>query len=124
LVENLQRAREQIAEVEEQLYSICQRYKEYELLQTTPGFGPFVSAAVLGAIGFAQRLENARQLLRLAGLVLNASRSLGVRNQPTKAMTTRMPKRLSVCQPVHLRSSVIAKSFLEYTSQMQRDLFV
>jgi transposase len=75
LVENLKRAREQIAEVEEQLHGICGSYKEYELLQTIPGFGPFVSAVVLGAIGYAQRFENAKQLLRLAGLDLNASRS-------------------------------------------------
>jgi transposase len=80
LVENLQRAREQIAEVEQQLYLICDSYKEYELLQTIPGFGPYVSAVVLAAIGYAQRFENAKQLLRLAGLDLNASRS-GKRSQ-------------------------------------------
>ena len=75
LVENLQRSREQVREVEEQLYAICESYKEYELLQTIPGFGPYVSAVVLGAIGYAQRFDNAKQLLRLAGLDLNASRS-------------------------------------------------
>ena len=75
LVENLKRSREQIREVEEQLYDICGSYKEYELLQTIPGFGPYVAAVVLGAIGYAQRFENAKQLLRLAGLDLNASRS-------------------------------------------------
>ncbi len=75
LVENLERSREQIREVEQQLYDICSSYKEYELLQTIPGFGPYVSAVVLGAIGYAQRFENAKQLLRLAGLDLNASRS-------------------------------------------------
>lgn len=75
LVENLQRSREQLREVEEQLSAICESYKEYELLQTIPGFGPYVSAVVLGAVGYAQRFENAKQLLRLAGLDLNASRS-------------------------------------------------
>jgi transposase len=75
LVENLKRSREQIREVEEQLYDTCGSYKEYELMQTIPGFGPYVAAVVLGAIGYAQRFENAKQLLRLAGLDLNASRS-------------------------------------------------
>jgi transposase len=75
LVENLERSREQIRQVEEQLSLICESYKEYELLQTIPGFGPYVSAVVLAAIGYAQRFENTRQLLRLAGLDLNASRS-------------------------------------------------
>ena len=75
LVENLERSCEQIRQVEEQLSLICESYKEYELLQTIPGFGPYVSAVVLAAIGYAQRFENTRQLLRLAGLDLNASRS-------------------------------------------------
>ena len=75
LVENLERSREQIRQVEDQLSLICGSYKEYELLQTIPGFGPYVSAVVLGAIGYAQRFDNAKQLLRLAGLDLNASRS-------------------------------------------------
>lgn len=75
LVENLERSRDQIGEVEQQLYDICGSYKQYELLQTIPGFGPYVSAVVLGAIGYAQRFGNAKQLLRLAGLDLNASRS-------------------------------------------------
>jgi len=75
LVENLERSREQIGEVEQQLYDICGSYKEYELLQTIPGFGAYVSAVVLGAVGYAQRFDNAKQLLRLAGLDLNASRS-------------------------------------------------
>jgi transposase len=75
LTENLERVRKQISEVEQQLYLICGSYKQYELLQTIPGFGPYISAVVLGAIGFASRFENAKQLLRLAGLDLNASRS-------------------------------------------------
>ncbi|MBW2482775.1 MAG: IS110 family transposase [Deltaproteobacteria bacterium] len=75
LVDNLERSREQIREVEDQLHAMCKSYKEYELLQTIPGFGPYVSAVVLGAIGYAQRFDNAKQVLRLAGLDLNAMRS-------------------------------------------------
>ncbi len=91
LVDNLQQVREQIAEVEEQLYLICDSYKEYELLQTIPGFGPYVSAVVLGAIGYAQRFENAKQLLRLAGLDLNASRS-GKRSQTAVPVISKVGK--------------------------------
>jgi transposase len=75
LAENLERTRKQIKEVEQRLFDICGSYKEYELLQTMPGFGPYVSAVVLGAIGFARRFDNGKQLLRLAGLDLCASRS-------------------------------------------------
>ncbi|MGD9412208.1 MAG: IS110 family transposase [Desulfobacterales bacterium] len=91
LVEDLQRVRQQIGEVEQQLYGFCENYKEYALLQTIPGFGPFVSAVVLGAIGFAQRFENAKQLLRLAGLDLNASRS-GKRSQTAVPVISKVGK--------------------------------
>jgi len=75
LVENLQSTRDQILLVQQNIEAICQNYLEYEILQTIPGFGPFVSASVFGAIGYAQRFENAKQLLRLAGLDLSANRS-------------------------------------------------
>ena len=42
---------------------------------TIPGFGPDLSAKVLGAIGDPDRFENRRQVLKLAGLDLSADRS-------------------------------------------------
>jgi transposase len=111
LVDNLQRAREQIREVEEQLYLICGSYKEYELLQTIPGFGPYVSAVVLAAIGYAQRFENARQLLRLAGLDLNASRS-GKRSQTAVPVISKAGKadlRYALYQAAKVATSLTAE---------------
>jgi len=75
LVENLYYLKEQIAEVERTIFDISQSYEEYEYLLTIPGFGPYVSAVVLGAIGNPYRFENASQVIRLAGLDLNAHRS-------------------------------------------------
>ena len=40
-----------------------------------PGFGPDVSAKVIGAIGNPYRFENHRQVLKTAGLDLSADRS-------------------------------------------------
>jgi len=111
LVENLDRSREQIRQVEEQLYAICESYKEYELLQTIPGFGPFVSAVVLGAIGFAQRFENAKQLLRLAGLDLNANRS-GRRSQTAVPVISKVGKadlRYALYQAAMVATSLTAE---------------
>jgi transposase len=76
LVDSLHAVRSHIDLVAQHLHSSCLNYcREYEILQTIPGFGPFVAASVLGAIGYAQRFENAKQVLRLAGLDLNAKRS-------------------------------------------------
>jgi transposase len=111
LVENLQRVREQIAEVEEQLHLICGSYKEYELLQTIPGFGPYVAAVVLGAVGYAQRFENTKQLVRLAGLDLNASRS-GKRSQTAVPVISKAGKaelRYALYQAAKVATSLTAE---------------
>ena len=75
LVEGLKHIREQIAEVEKTTQDICSGFAEYGVLLTIPGFGPYISAVVLAAIGDPERFENASQVLRLAGLDLCANRS-------------------------------------------------
>jgi transposase len=75
MVEGLQRIQQQIDEVEERIKDICRSFTEYELLLTIPGFGPYVSAVVLAAIGNAHRFTKASELLRLAGFDLSAHRS-------------------------------------------------
>jgi transposase len=75
LVERLQAVRGQITATMKQLEKSCQKIAGYDLLRTIPGFGPFITAMVLSAIGNPQRFTTASQVIRLAGLDLNASRS-------------------------------------------------
>ena len=75
LVDSVKLIREQIAEIDNAIEDLCSRFEQYQYLRSIPGFGPYVSAVVLAAIGDAERFENASQLLRLAGLDLNAKRS-------------------------------------------------
>lgn len=75
MVEGLKQVRDQIAEIEKKIQGLCTSFPEYNLLLTIPGFGPYISAVVLGAIGSSHRFENAKQVLRLAGLDLSANRS-------------------------------------------------
>ena len=75
MVEGLKRIREVIAETEGQIEECCEEFPEYESLLSIPGFGPDISAKVLGAIGDAGRFENGAQVLKLAGLDLEAERS-------------------------------------------------
>jgi transposase len=75
MVEELYAIRAQIAEIDRHIKELCKSFFEYNLLLSIPGFGPDVSATVLAAIGNPDRLENAKQVLRLAGLDLNANRS-------------------------------------------------
>jgi transposase len=75
LVDGLNYLKEQIAQVEGTIFTICRSYEEYEDLLTIPGFGPYVSAVVLAAIGDPHRFNNASQVIKMAGLDLNAHRS-------------------------------------------------
>jgi transposase len=75
LVEGLKQIRETIKETDQNIEEMCGQFPEYPYLLTIPGFGPDVSAKVLGAIGEPDRFDNGRQVLKLAGLDLSANRS-------------------------------------------------
>jgi transposase len=75
LVGSINLLQEQIKAVEARIKDLGQSFVEYEYLLTIPGFGPYVSAMVLAAIGNPNRFESASQVIRLAGLDLNANRS-------------------------------------------------
>jgi transposase len=75
MVESLKHVRREIEGVEAKLEEACLKFPEYACLLSIPGFGPDVSSKVLGAIGNPNRFENARQVLKMAGLDLCANRS-------------------------------------------------
>lgn len=75
LVRSLRQVREDIKDIEKQIKAICQTIPEYHLLMTIPGFGETITAMTIGAIGDWRRFENRKQLLKLVGLDLSASRS-------------------------------------------------
>ena len=64
-----------IQETEGKIQELCRQFPEYKYLLTIPGYGPDVSSKVLGAIGEADRFQNGKQVLKLAGLDLSADRS-------------------------------------------------
>ena len=75
LVEQLRQTRTIRRELEKRLKEVGQRSPVYACLLTIPGFGPIVSAMTLAAISDAGRFTSRKQILRLAGLDLSASRS-------------------------------------------------
>jgi len=74
-VEGLRQIREMIKETEERIEELCNKFSEYQYILTIPGFGPDVSAKVLGAVGGPDRFLNGKQVLKLAGFDLSADRS-------------------------------------------------
>ena len=75
LVERLKGVQEQIAQTMRHMEALCRPMAGYRLLLTIPGFGPYIAASVLAAIGNPHRFKSSKQVIRLAGLDLNASRS-------------------------------------------------
>ena len=75
LVDNIKTIEAHIATVDESIEDICVSFVEYEYLLSIPGFGPYISAVVLAAIGTAQRFDNTHQVIKFAGFDLNANRS-------------------------------------------------
>jgi transposase len=75
MVDSLKRIRQTIKLVEDKLEDACLQFPEYTYLLSIPGFGPDVSAKVLGSIGNPHRFANGKQVLKMAGLDLCANRS-------------------------------------------------
>ncbi len=75
LVEEVRHLQDLLRETALRIREVCHRFPEYFFLLTIPGFGPDISAKVLGAIGNPHRFENHRQVLKTAGLDLSADRS-------------------------------------------------
>ena len=75
MVEGVRQIRAMIKETEDQIKELCEQFPEYRYILTIPGFGPDVSAKVLGAIGDPYRFLNGKQVLKMGGLDLSANRS-------------------------------------------------
>jgi transposase len=75
MVEGLRQIREVIKETEDKIQELCEQFPEYPCILTIPGFGPDVSAKVLGAVGDPDRFQNGKQVLKMGGLDLSADRS-------------------------------------------------
>jgi transposase len=75
LVQLLKEVRQRVDNTGEQIEEVCQKFKEYRCLLSIPGFGPTLSAMVLGAIGNPWRFQNGAQVIKMVGLDLSASSS-------------------------------------------------
>ena len=59
----------------QRIQDVCQGLSGYKLVLTIPGFGPYIGALVVSTLANPFRFTNRKQVIRLAGLDLNASRS-------------------------------------------------
>jgi transposase len=117
LADRLAAKKEQLDEMMKQIEQVCQRFVSYRHLRTIPGFGPYVAAVVLATIGDPNRFRGRRQLIRLAGLDLNAKRS-GKRSQSAVPV-------ISKCGNADLRYALYqAAQIATYHNERFRALFM
>jgi len=60
---------------DDKIKEVSVHFPEYHYIITIPGFGPDISSKVLAAIGNPFRFHTGKQVLKMAGLDLNARRS-------------------------------------------------
>ena len=75
IVETLNSLQVQLTRVERAIHQLAKAFEDYRYLKSIPGFGPYVCAVNLAAIGNPDRFENRAQVLRLGGFDLSANRS-------------------------------------------------
>ena len=69
LLDDLHQLSTRIQALQQQLLALTQASQASQKLQTVPGFGPVVAAALLGAVGNARQFKNGRQMAAWLGLV-------------------------------------------------------
>jgi transposase len=75
LVDRFKAVEAELKELMNRIDAICRTMPSYRLLLTIPGFGPYITPLVLSALANPMRFKSRKQVIRLAGLDLNASRS-------------------------------------------------
>lgn len=75
MIEDLEHIQKSLKAVEEQIKELCLKFPEYKILLSIPGFGPDISSKVIAAIGNPFRFNAGKQVIKMAGLDLSASRS-------------------------------------------------
>ncbi len=121
MVEGLKQVRERIGEIDQKIQEVCSQFPAYECLLSIPGFGPDVSSKVLGAIGDPFRFENGKQVLKMAGLDLNAERS-GKASESAVPVISKKGKadlRYALYQAAFIASTRNAEFIAYYTNQLR-----
>jgi transposase len=121
MVEGLKQIREMIKETEDKIRELCEQFSEYPYLLTIPGFGPDVSAKVLGAVGDPYRFDNGKQVLKLGGLDLSADRSGKGSDKAIPEISKRgkADLRYALYQAAFVASTKNRDFMLYYTSKIQ-----
>jgi transposase len=119
VVKLLKEVRQAIANTQGQIEAVCLKFKEYSCLLSIPGFGPSLSAMVLGAIGNPWRFQNGAQVIKMVGLDLSASQSGKSQGSPIVSKKGKSEIRYALYQAAMVASSR-DKYFVAYFTDQLR----
>jgi len=119
LVDNLQTTRDSLVATNARIGEVCHRLPGYAAVISIPGVGPAIAATLLATIGDPHRFNNAREVIKLAGLDLSANRS----GKYSDEATPRLSKKGNASLRYALyQAAVIATSkngyFVEYLTKI------
>jgi transposase len=75
LIKQLQEARTALQELDKVILALCSGIEEYPYLLSVPGIGPDTASKILAYVSDPNRFDHAKQVIKLAGFDLSASRS-------------------------------------------------
>ena len=119
VVKLLKEVRQKIADTQDQIKATCQKFNEYSCLLSIPGFGPTLSAMVLGAIGNPWRFQNGAQVLKMVGLDLSASSSGKSQGSPVVSKKGKAEIRYALYQAA-IVASTRGRHFVRYFTDQLR----
>jgi transposase len=119
LVKLLKEVRQRMENTREQIEAVCQKFKEYSCLLSIPGFGPTLSAMVLGAIGNPWRFQNGAQVMKMVRLDLSANSSGKSQGQPVVSKKGKAEIRYALYQAAVV-ASTRDKHFVAYFTDQLR----
>jgi transposase len=119
VVELLKEVRQAMSQTQDQIEQACQKFQEYSCLLSIPGFGPTLTAMVLGAIGNPWRFQNGAQVLKMVGLDLSASQSGKSQGSPVISKKGKAEIRYALYQAAMV-ASTRDKHFVAYFTDQLR----
>lgn len=119
VVKLLKEVRQTIENTRGQIEAVCQKFKEYDCLLSIPGFGPTLSAMVLGAIGNPWRFQNGAQVMKMVGLDLSASSSGKSQGQPVVSKKGKAEIRYALYQAAMVASTRDQHFVAYFTDQLR-----
>lgn len=119
VVKLLKEVRQTLANTQEQIEQVCLKFKEYSYLLSIPGFGPTLSAMVLGAIGDPWRFQNGSQVIKMVGLDLSASQSGKSQGAPIVSKKGKAEIRYALYQAAMVASSRDRHFVAYFTDQLR-----